>query len=174
MPNGRVFHICASPCPRTWHSLSRSLACSPRRPFALSLILAFCLLLTLAACSLVAPATPELGPAAVTEAFYRWHIGYPGNAVAEGAYQGSPYLAPSYIEKIDAMRAAEARGGADPFLLAQDVPARFEVGEAVIDGNRATVPLSLYWAGNEIPTVRDIRLEIVDGSWRIVGVGEGP
>lgn len=156
-------------------SCSLSLPRSPLRPFADSLILAFCLslLLTLSACSLIAPATPDLDPAAVTEAFYRWYIGYPGNAAADGAYQGSPYLAQSYIERIDALRTAETRGGADPFLLAQDVPARFEVGEAVIDGDRASVTLSLYWAGNEIPTVRHVWLEILDGAWRIVGVGEG-
>ncbi|MBN1247728.1 MAG: DUF3828 domain-containing protein [Anaerolineae bacterium] len=130
-------------------------------------------MLLLPACTFVGPATPELGPAEVTEAFYRWYIGYPGNVVADDAYRTSPYLAQEKIDQVDAMRAAETRGGADPFLLAQDIPERFEVGEATIDGETATVPLALYWSGNPTATMREVRLALIDGEWRIVGVGEG-
>lgn len=120
-------------------------------------------------------ATPELGAAQVTAAFYRWYIGYPGNAVADDAYRASPYLAEEMVAAVDALRAAETRGAADPFLLAQDIPERFEVGEAAVAGETATVPLRLYWAGNPTPTVRVVQLELLDGEWRIVGVtvGEG-
>ena len=124
----------------------------------------------LSACT---PATPELGPAAVTAAFYRWYIGYPGNAVADDAYRTSPYLAPEMVAQVDALRATETRGGADPFLLAQDIPERCEVGEALVDGETARVPLQLYWAGNPTPTVRAVRLALLDGEWRIVGVSVG-
>jgi hypothetical protein len=130
------------------------------------------LALLLPAC---APATPELGPAEVVAAFYRWYIGYPGNAVADDAYRASPYLADEMVAAVDTLRAAEPRGGADPFLLAQDIPERFEVGEATVNGLMATAPLQLYWSGNPMPTVRVVQLELLEGEWRIVGVtvGEG-
>lgn len=113
---------------------------------------------------------PALSPQEVVTQFYRWYIGYPGNPLVDKEYRTSPYLAPSFIQEVDETLASFDRGGGDPFLLAQDIPEEFTVGEATLAGDRATVALDFYWGGNPTPSQREVHLERIDGEWVIVGL----
>jgi hypothetical protein len=133
----------------------------------LKLFMVISVLLPLVAC---AAKGPEVGPSEVVNRFYRWCIGYPGNPVADREYRNNPDLAPAFIESVDADLASMNRGGADPLLLAQDIPDRFTVDEAEVSGDRATVIVNFYWGGNDIPSRREVELQLVDGAWLITGV----
>jgi hypothetical protein len=111
---------------------------------------------------------PELTPQEVVTKFYRWYIGYPGNPLVDREYRESPYLAESYVEEVDEV----LEGGIyfDPILLAQDIPERFTVEDAQISEDEATVRVSLYWSGNDTPSVRRVDLELIDDAWRIISV----
>lgn len=135
------------------------------------LLLGFLVLLTVSGCGLLGANAPELGPAEVTAKFYRWCIGYPGNPTIDRAYRTSPHLAQSFIERVDAILASPERGGADPLLLAQDIPERFTVEEAQIEDGRATVVVNFFFSGNDTPSQREVELQLVDGAWLITGVG---
>jgi hypothetical protein len=113
---------------------------------------------------------PSLSPQEVAARFYRWCIGYPGNPLIDKEYRNSPYLAESFIQKVDETLASFDRGGADPFLLAQDIPEQFTVDETTVSGDRASVALSFYWGGNPTPSPRQVHFELIDGAWKIVGV----
>jgi hypothetical protein len=123
----------------------------------------------LSGCALAAR-EPALSPQEVVNRFYRWYIGYPGNPLVDKEYRTSPDLAGSFVQAVDQALAAQERGGGDPFLLAQDIPERFVVGEAALSGERAAVALSLYWGGNPTPSHRQVHLERIDAEWKIVGV----
>ncbi len=114
------------------------------------------------------PAPSE--PQQVVSNFYRWYIGYPGNPLADREYRHSPYLAESFVQEIDDELASMDRGGADPILLAQDVPERFAIDEVSVIKDRATVLVELYWGGNPKPSERQVELRLIDGEWKISGV----
>jgi hypothetical protein len=123
----------------------------------------------LSGCALAAR-EPTLSPQEVVTRFYRWYIGYPGNPLVDKEYRNSPYLAGSFIQAVDQALASQERGGGDPFLLAQDIPERFVVGEAALSGERADVALRFYWGGNPTPSPRLVHLERIDAEWKIGGV----
>ena len=147
-------------------------------PTILSLRLRLALLVGLflvAGCGLLGPQEPPLSPTEVTNQFYRWYIGYPGNPLVDKAYRASPYLAKSMIEEVDETLASFEIGGADPFLLAQDIPERFTVEAATVEDDRATVRVYFYWwSGDETPSVREITLAKRDGEWKIIDVSMTP
>ncbi len=138
------------------------------------LLLPFALTLIVAGCGWVPTKQPDLGPAEITTRFYRWCVGYPGNPTVDREYRNSPYLAESFISEIDETVASMAAGGADPLLLAQDVPERFIVDEAQITGDVATVRVDFYWSGNDTPAGREVALRLIDGAWKITGVSVAP
>jgi hypothetical protein len=132
-------------------------------------------MILVAGCDLIGSQEPPLSPTEVTNQFYRWYIGYPGNPLVDKAYRASPYLAESMIEEVDETLAAFEMGGADPFLLAQDIPERFTVEGEEIDGDRATVQVNFYWwSGDEDPSVRRVTLAKRDGEWKIIDVSRVP
>ena len=130
-------------------------------------VLALAFLVLASGCGLWPTREAAPGPTEVVERFYRWVLGYPGNPVADREYRESPYLTESFKQRVDEMVSEPQTGGADPFLLAQDVPERFSLGETTIDGGHATVEVDLYWAGNDVPTPRIAVLERVLGEWLI-------
>ena len=132
----------------------------------LSILLLVCLIL--GGCA--ATAEPSLSPQEVVTRFYRWYIGYPGNPLVDKEYRTSPYLAQAFIEDVDETLASFDRGGFDPFLLAQDIPEQFIVNEASVLEDRASVVIDFYWAGNPVPTPRQVDLEMIDGAWKIAGI----
>jgi hypothetical protein len=127
-------------------------------------------LFAIVGCDLVPTPEPRLPPTQVVDAFYRWYVGYPGNPMVDRSYRDSPYLADSFIDEVDTLLASMERGGADPFLLAQDIPDRYAVTDAQVDGNQATAILSLYWPGNETPSLRTVELRRDARRWQITGV----
>lgn len=118
---------------------------------------------------------PDLGPQAVVDRFYRWYIGYPGNPLADREYRQSPYLSEDFIREVDDLLASFDRGGFDPFLLAQDIPSHYEVGDARVSGNEATVIVLLTFGGEgSAPIEREVTLRLIDGAWRINAVATAP
>lgn len=115
-------------------------------------------------------------PAQVTANFYDWYLGYIGegetrqNPLVDGAYRSSEYLAGDFIAEVDAIVTGFDRGGYDPFLMAQDVPTSVTVGEAVIDGDAAYVPVETSFPGHAL-TVGLMRL---DGRWQITSIAPAP
>ena len=117
------------------------------------------------------PATSEVPPEQVVESFYAWYLAYPGqpparNALADGAYASRPELAPEFVEKVDALLASFDKGGYDPFLCAQDVPAEVAVEAATVSGSEASVPVKTSFAGHGFT----VKLALEDGQWRIVDI----
>jgi len=113
---------------------------------------------------------PALSPQEVVTKFYRWYVGYPANPLVDESYRSSPYLSKAFVEEIDEALASLERGGADPFLLAQDIPERFAVGETMVSGDRAAVSVQLFWGGNPTPSERRVDLELIEGEWRITAI----
>jgi hypothetical protein len=117
-----------------------------------------------------------LSPAQVVTGFYEWYLDYARggeelrNPLVDRAYRSSEYLAAAYVAEVDAYLTARERGGGDPFLLAQDLPERFTVGETTLSEDRADVALSLYWGGNPTPSPRRVHLARIDAEWEIVGI----
>ncbi len=117
-----------------------------------------------------ATVTPDLPPQQVTTRFYRWYIGYPGNPLVDREYRYSPYLAESFVQEIDEALENLSQGGADPILLAQDVPERLAIGEVSVEAERAETLIYFYWSGNPTPSQRRVDLQLIDGAWLITGV----
>ena len=156
--------------------MKNDLACARRYLALLRILLILPIVsLLLAGCGLLGARTPPLSPTEVTNQFYRWYIGYPGNPLVDKAYRASPYLAESLIEEVDETLASFELGGADPFLMAQDIPERFTVEEATVEGDRATVLVYLYWwSGDENPSVLDVTLAKREGEWKIIDISRQP
>lgn len=133
----------------------------------LKVLIILAVLIAVSGCGLISQ-EPEMSPQEVVTKFYRWYIGYPGNPLVDREYRESPYLAESYIEKID--EALEGGFMADPILLAQDIPERFTVDETEAVGDEATVIVSLYWGGNPTPSRRSVALRLIDREWKITDV----
>ena len=134
-----------------------------------TLVLAGVLLsLALTGCSDSASASAP--PQQVVEEFYRWHMSYPGNPLVDRAYRDSDYLADSFIQEVDELLDSFDKGGYDPFLLAQDIPVKITVDDAVIEDDVATVLTHQEFGGN--PDLRPIEVELVfvDGVWQIKGI----
>jgi len=133
----------------------------------LKVLIILAVLVAVSGCGLISR-EPEMSPQEVVTKFYRWYVGYPGNPLVDREYRASPYLAESYIEKVDEV----LEGGfmADPILLAQDIPERFTVDEMEVVGEEATVIVSLYWGGNPTPSRRRVELRLLEGEWKITDV----
>jgi len=127
-----------------------------------------------------AQANNGMVPEEVVTRFYGWYLDYVGegemrqNPLVDRAYRSSELLSEDFIAEIDEMMGSLENGkggGFDPILLAQDVPVKVEVGEATISGDEASVTVELFWGGNPTPSERVVSLELVDGQWKIAGVG---
>ncbi len=139
-------------------------------------LIALLLIIVLSGCGLISP-EPEMNPQEVTTKFYRWYIGYPGNPLVDREYRESPYLADSFIKKVDELTAGSLI--ADPILLAQDIPERFTVqspqdnsaeDKTEISSGQAAVIVNFYWSGNPTPSKRLVDLKLIDGEWKITKV----
>lgn len=127
------------------------------------------MMVSLAACQsgglpVAAPADPMImTPEEVVESFYNWYLEYPGSPLTGGQYADSPYLAPSFIEKVDQIVASSKGNGDDPFLLSKERPNIVQVSRADIEGEKAHITVT-----TEFPDqVLHISLEKIDGNWMI-------
>jgi hypothetical protein len=128
------------------------------------------ILLSLALTGCSDSASASAPPQQVVEEFYRWHMSYPGNPLVDRAYRDSDYLADSFVQEVDELLDSFDKGGYDPFLLAQDIPVKITVDDAVIEDDVATVLTHQEFGGN--PDLRPIEVELafVGGEWKITGV----
>jgi len=123
-----------------------------------------------------AEATEEVAPEEVVTGFYESYLGYIGegertqNPLADRAYRTSEFLSDGFVAEVDALLDSFEGGGYDPFLLAQDVPTSVEVGEAIVSGATAAVPVETSFEGHGLL----VTLELVDGEWKIDGVRRAP
>ena len=95
-------------------------------------------------------------PQAVVDRFYQDYLDAIGtgetrsNPLADGSYRQLAGLHPACIAQVDALlasfAAAEMPGAYDPFLLAQDIPTAIYTEEAIIEGDRAYVPVTSSFA----------------------------
>ena len=114
-----------------------------------------------------------VAPEQVVERFYDEYLGYSGNALVDGAYRSSEHLAEEFVQKVDEIIASFEKGGYDPFLCAQDIPASVSVEAADVAGDEARVILHEIWnPGTEFELIHDVEvtLRMVDGAWKIVDV----
>jgi hypothetical protein len=93
------------------------------------------------------------------------------NPLVDGVYREYPELSEAFVATVDEAIASFDKGGFDPILLAQDVPVKVVVGEAALSGTEASVPVELFWGGNPVPSERIVTLSLIDGAWKITGVG---
>ncbi|MBM3189400.1 MAG: DUF3828 domain-containing protein [Chloroflexi bacterium] len=122
-----------------------------------------------------ASALAGLSPAEITERFYAWYLTYgqesprPGasSVLADRAYQHSPYVTRRLVQELNALMDSGARLAFEPCLCAQDRPARLEVAHEMITGDRASVVVTLIWAGNPMGTGFEVNLRRVGPTWRI-------
>ena len=123
-----------------------------------------------------ARATEVSAPEEVVSEFYEWYLGYIGgagerrNPLVDRAYRSSDCLSEGFVAKVDEQLASAEHVLGDPFLMAQDVPVKVEVGEADMVGDEASVAVEMYWGGNPAPSKRMVSLVQVGGEWRIDGV----
>jgi hypothetical protein len=123
-----------------------------------------------------AEATEEVAPEEVVKRFYEGYLRADGagettrNLLADRAYRSSEFLSDGFIAEVDALLGSLERGGYDPFLLAQDIPTSVEVGEAMVSGATAAVPVETSFEGHGLL----VTLEMTDGKWKIDGVARAP
>jgi hypothetical protein len=121
---------------------------------------------------------PNLAPQEVVQSFYDRYLEATGDAttgpvrswLVDGAYRTSSHLAPEFVQEVDEIVASFDRGGYDPFLLAQDIPARLDVDPAEVLGDEATVVVRFSWDDGSPAFDRRVALEQIDGAWKITGV----
>jgi hypothetical protein len=120
-----------------------------------------------------AQATDGPTPDAVVSGFYEWYLDYIGeagerrNPLVDRAYRTSEFLSEGFVAKVDEQLASAEHFLGDPFLMAQDVPVKVEVGAAEVEGDEASVLVEMTWGGNPVPSKRMVNLVRVDGEWRI-------
>lgn len=145
----------------------------------LSLVVAMSVLVSGCSPAPASSATSEATPAPpkeVVESFYRWHLDYSGNTMADGAYRSSEYLTEAFIQRVDDLLASFDKGGYDPFLCAQDIPAELTVDEPTVSGQEATVVVHEIWnPGTKYELVHDVTvtLRFVDSEWKIDDIACG-
>jgi len=116
-------------------------------------------------------------PAGVVRAYYNWYLEYArhvGNPMVDNAYQNgalSETFAAKVADLLATMR-AENKGGFDPLLLAQDLPARVEISLESESDAKATVLVSQFFFFNETPRLLRVTLDKLDGRWQIVDIAE--
>ncbi|HKP72057.1 MAG TPA: DUF3828 domain-containing protein [Pyrinomonadaceae bacterium] len=58
----------------------------------------------------------------------------------------------------------------DPFTNTQEFPDSFSVGRAVVNGNKATVPVIFSWRSGAASKVADIKMRKLGGLWLIQNI----
>jgi hypothetical protein len=151
------------------------------RPPALSRLTGRAALLALRLAALAGcaqPAAPAESPAAyepnaIVERFYGWYLTYArdaGNTLVDRADATRPELDAALIAQINSRMAAGKPLHADPFELAQDVPASFSVDAAALDDHHASVIVHTWFAGNPAPHEIEVDRRRSDSAWRIIKI----
>ena len=135
----------------------------------LIVVLLFAVLVTAVA------AQETLSPAETVEAFYDWYLGYIdydrdagtfNNPLVDRAYRDAPYLAPDFIDEVDALLDSFTGGGYDPFLCAQDFPESVTVAGSMALDVAAVVLVETGFVNHALT----VDLELVDEAWMITAI----
>ena len=88
--------------------------------------------------------------------------------LASGTYREMTALSPAFVEEIDALLAAGT--SYDPIWMAEAPPQRFRLDDIDTAGEKATVVLLCWWAGDATPSPLTVSLARQGESWAITGV----
>lgn len=107
-------------------------------------------------------------PEQVVLRFYTFLQSYQGNYLATDAYKYNGSLTENFKAQISAEVAGFLNGGYDPLICAQDIPASFEVGTAVVYADTAIVKLDQTFDSGE----KTISIELTkqNDTWKISAV----
>lgn len=114
--------------------------------------------------------------AAGAQGFYNWYIAFlndggvqagPPSLLRDGAYKTCGFLAPSYIEELEAQLNSGEPLMADPFLCAQDIPEWVSVEQAVEASGGVEVTMASSFAGHRFGV---LMRETEPGQWLVDGV----
>ncbi len=112
-----------------------------------------------------------LEPQHVAQAFYRWYLA--GTDPAGQDYHESDLLAPSLVQAVDSLLADDGQP-ADPFLCAQELPARVTLSPVHVGLDTAVYHLAgAYPSVLGEPSERglaEVTLRASGGQWRITGI----
>jgi hypothetical protein len=118
---------------------------------------------------LIGNITCDFTPEGTAKAFYTWYLGTIGqrtdgelhNPMVEGTYRESGFLAPGFIEELDALVSNPLP--VDPILLAQDIPQNFSVDPGTED---ETAIVHLQFGTDR---VRHLKVSLVTetGNWLV-------
>lgn len=162
-----------------WKSFARQWKRNPWAVAIIGLVVVGALAVGTVSATTRRAATPEqASPAQVAQAFYDWYLGYAGggtdgeraNPLADRVYRSSQHLTPEFIATVDGTLESPDRGGADPFLCAQDLPMSLMAGTVDADGTRATVQMDALYTGSPVAYHLNVNLTRTSDGWKIDGV----
>jgi Protein of unknown function (DUF3828) len=122
-------------------------------------------------------AAADNGPAAVVQALYQEAMANTDGFSPKSVHAVKVWVAPELYARLR-KKANEPtpKGDApdidgDVFLDAQDLPTRFEVGSAAIDGGKAKVAVTLTWSAETRHYT--VLLEQIGGAWKVTNIDFG-
>jgi hypothetical protein len=124
----------------------------------------------------VSAADETSGPTAVTKAAYRTAMAHFGFDAASVKLQQDRLTLDLYGRLLKKINQPVPQGDApdiegDLFLDCQDVPSQYEVGEAVIDGTKAKVKVTVHW--DKEKRQYSVLLTQINGAWKIYDIVYG-
>jgi hypothetical protein len=131
------------------------------------------LALLIALASNVSAADEAGGPAAVTKATYRTALDHFGFDPAAVKAQQDHLTLDLYGRLLKKANEPTSPGDApdidgDVFLDSQDVPTKWEVGEATVEGTKAKVKVTLEW--DKEKRHYSVLLAQINGAWKIYDI----
>ena len=121
---------------------------------------------------------PAPGPADAVKAFYTFHFAHDMGFTEKNLTARKGWLSP----ELFGLLAAELKKPTspnevpliegDPFTDSEEYPKSFKVGDASIQTDKASVPVTLIWPDEK--TSVTVKLVLASGEWRIDDVVYGP
>jgi len=121
----------------------------------------------------VSAADETSSPAAVTKAAYRTAMDHFGFDPASVKVQQDRLTLDLYGRLLKKANEPTPKGDApdiegDVFLDSQDVPTKYEIGEATVDGTKAQVKVTLRW--DKETRHYSVLLTQINGAWKIYDI----
>lgn len=117
-------------------------------------------------------AIAAMSPLELTESFYRWHVGFPGNPLLHTRDKWREYFTPAFIQQVEEILAPREGpgGGFDPFLCAQDIPAELAFAEEERSADEVTIRVQKLWGPGSPASELTVHLVRLDGRWWIARI----
>jgi len=141
--------------------------------FVAVIILAFSMAALAAGGDKGAPATkaPAVAPADAVKAFYKFHFAHDMAFTQKNVDARKAWLSPGLLGLLSAELKKPVKPDdvpdieGDPFTDSQEYPSSFQVGEATVQADKASVPVTFVWPAEKKGAT--VKLIIVSGEWRI-------